>query len=588
MNFNPLDPLRLAFRRLVLYSELISWLCWTGYIHARRAVLTVPVMAIAAVTLQALAFLLISEVLRQVGSHHLAQPQGGDRSGLLGSIASWLQGIAPVTLVLPVTMLLALSGLARFISGTLAIQSYGKVAIGSSRDLLGAIAALPGDYERWQFLRKHDRVGITRALQRDCSLCGMSVRIMLFNLISLFFLLAGAAVLLAIAPRIFVALIVISALGLMIAYPLNLSTIRVTRNFERMNKLRPQDIRKVVEATLAGPEISGDVVRPIQLNPDVERDFAEGLTGNFLMVERFHFLLAMLFAVAVAAALFYIARDMDAIVIDPQLLVLLFVAFRYTYSGLQGLLICVTTINRFLPSIQRLHAMHSLLAELKTPQPHRVATGKVLSEATQFAWRVSGVSEETALRGALKPGMLCVIVESQRNHADVLFRLLDILTSDHDLFAQEFRSARIASAGVRKQAAIRSQWQDETMELVEPSRRDDAAIILDEIDRLAALDLPVVVLDDWRLLMLPEATMQRVWARLGRRLVLLVIPWNDCLDRGVPVDILFVSNGAKIGLALTGAGMDEANMRKAAAFYREKPSAFDDADDRLRDDDLDM
>jgi hypothetical protein len=34
--------------------------------------------------------------------------------------------------------------------------------------------------------------------------------------------------------------------------------------------------------------------------------------------------------------------------------------------------------------------------------------------------------------------------------------------------------------------------------------------------------------------------------------------------------------------------MDEANMRKAAAFYREKPSAFDDADDRLRDDDLDM
>jgi ABC-type multidrug transport system fused ATPase/permease subunit len=437
-------------------------------------------------------------------------------------------------------------------------------------------------------MRKFDRAHIAQMLLRDSSLCGMSIRLVLFNIINLLFLLAGAGFFLLVSPKVFLAILALGLVALAIAYPLNLGTIRVTRSFEETSKLRPAEVRKVIDAALNATADDGRSDMPVRLDPEVEAKVAHGLIGNFLVVERFNFLLAMLFMLAVTAVLYYMTHNVETLVIEPQILVLLFVAFRYTYAGMHGLLIAVTMINRFLPSIVRVHSFLTLTEALKEPQKQLPARpGADPGEPLRFAWRVAGNGEETVERGVLRPGSVCLLAEALRYRADLLYRWFDVLTADQGRFATLYRPAVAAWAEASAKAEActgdPSPWVAEVQAAVEPRWRPRTVSMLQAIDQLAATGAPMIVLDNPSMLLLSDTAIALVRARLAHALVLLAVPWNPYIRPSAAFDVLMVSNGSAIGFACPSSKLTPERLTAAEAFYNSRPEVRQAAEEEVDD-----
>lgn len=572
-----LEPARRARDRIMRFMAVGRWLLAVARRHARASLVAVPLLALAALGLQMTAIGLVVKFLGHVS------PDGSLAPELQAQLARW--GGAPA-LAGAIVILLALSGLATFGAGRSAIAAHRSASQGLSGELVEALRALPGPYEKWCLLKSTDRSHLLRALAVDINKCGMSLRILLMSLINVPFLLAGLGFFLWVSPKLFLGLLGVVAVGGLIAYPLNVRAVGYANAFERSQKGRRELLSRAIDGALTpqGDPAFASVKTEMLAS---EAGFVHMLTNRFLVVESFRLILAVLFAMIVGGVLGAIAFGAGAVLFDYQRLLLLFVAFRYTYHGMQGLLLSVTTLNRFLPGMQRLEAFFRTaerLAERGKPERRsRAQAANAIASRAPFSFRIDAPRSPSA-GGTLERGRLHVVLEREHASPDVLYRLLDALVADHARFADAYTeglasrtepAGRADDAGQVQHAsgdrASSAEWIAGVLARTAPgadARQDEAVReLLEAIDRKAVHATELLVIRHPALLALPAEALEAVAARFPGQAVLAIGAWSEVRPHARGPGWVLVGTGSAIAFAARADSMTEADWDQARAVY---------------------
>lgn len=571
-----LEPARRARDRVVRFVAVGRWLLAVARRHARSSLVAVPLLALAALGLQITAIGLVVKFLGHVSA------DGSLAAELQSQLARW--GGAPA-LAGVIVGLLVLSGLATYGAGRSAIAAHRSASRGLSADLVEAIRALPGPYEKWRLLKSMDQRLLMRALAVDVNKCGMSLRILLSSLINVLFLLAGLGFFLWVSPKLFLGLIGVVAVGGLIAYPLNVRAVGYANAFERSQKGRRELLSRAIdEALTPGGDGSFASVKAEMLTS--EAGFVHMLTNRFLVVESFRLILAVLFALIVGGVLGAIAFGAGAVLFDYQKLALLFVAFRYTYQGLQGLLLGVTTLNRFLPGMHRLETFFRTAERLSERTRPERGTRKLVSAVAipaPFSFHVDA-PHSPAAEGTLERGRLHMVLERENASPDVLYRLLDIISADHARFARAYTEGMVslpepgdpeggpaASGSDAGGRAEGEQWIADVLAQI-PSdqvaaRRQTLLALLAAIDRQTKRAQELLVVTHPALLELPGAALAAVAEHFPRHALLAVGAWSEARAHARGPGWVLVGTGSAIAFAARAESMSEADWERARAVY---------------------
>lgn len=571
-----LEPARRARDRVTRYLAVGLWLLAVARRHAPAALVAVPLLALAALGLQITAIGLVVKFLGHV------TPDGSLAPEFQSQLARW--GGAPALAGASIG-LLVLAGLATFGAGRSAIAAHRSASRGLSADLVETIRALPGPYEKWRLLDNIDHRHLMQSLAVDVNKCGMSLRILLMSLINVLFLLAGLGFFLWVAPKLFLGLLGVVAVGGLIAYPLNVRAVGYANAFERSQKGRRELLSRAIDEALA-PDTGGSFASVKSEMLASEADFVHMLTNRFLVVESFRLILALLFALIVGGVLGAIAFGAGAVLFDYQKLLLLFVAFRYTYQGLQGLLLGVTTLNRFLPGMHRLESLFRTaerLAGRAKPERGGRKTASAVTSGAPFSFRIDA-PRSPAAGGTLERGRVHVVLERQNAKPDVLYRLLDAIEADHPRFARAYMEGLISlpepgGAGVGPDSSPHEadarnsteQWIAGVLAKAAPdstaSRRETLTTLLTAIDRQSTRSQELLVVTHPVLLELPAAALGAVGERFPGHALLAVGAWSEALSGGRGPGWVLVGTGSAITFAGRAESMSEADWSQARAVY---------------------
>jgi ABC-type multidrug transport system fused ATPase/permease subunit len=571
-----LEPARRARDRVTRYLAVGLWLLAVARRHARAPLVAVPLLALSALGLQITAIGLVVKFLGHVS------PDGSLAPEFQSQLARW--GGAP-TLAVAIIGLLALSGLATYGAGRGAITAHRNASQGLSSDIVETVRALPGAYEKWRLLQTIDDRHLLRALAVEVNKCGMSLRILLMSLINVPFLLAGLGFFLWVSPKLFLGLLGVVAVGGLIAYPLNVRAVGYANAFERSQKGRRELLSRAIDEALA-PDTGGSFASVKTEMLASEAGFVHMLTNRFLVVESFRLILAILFALIVGGVLGAVAIGAGSMLFDVQKLLLLFVAFRYTYQGLQGLLLSATTLNRFLPAMQRLETFFRTaerLAERPKPEREGRKPAGAVAGRTPFTFRIGAPRSPTA-GGTLERGRVHVVLERANVTPDILYRLLDAIEADHARFARAYTEGLVSpteggdagsvpgaspsAAGVREPAET---WVTSVLAKARPdldaARRDALTALLTAIDHHSTCSRELLVVTHPALLELPGAALSAVAERFPAHALLAVCAWNEACRQGGGEGWVLVGNGSAIAFAARAEAMTEADWSRARAVY---------------------
>lgn len=594
------EPLQRAALRVARYLAVARWLGSVVRAYAPLQLILAPLLALASMCLQLGAFLLVGWVLTHVSAE----------GGLVAATPSILAPVGgPLVIAAVTAALLALAGLAQQGAAVTGLVAYRKLTNGLARTLLDDIEALPSTYDRWRLLKSVDRRQLMKLIAADLNRCGMSTRILLGSITSLLFLLGGLGFFLWIAPLLFLALLAIVALGALIAYPLNLRAVGAARTLEDAQAHRRGVLLSGIDAAIAG-RASAEDRTAIAAALAGQSEVVRVVTARLLVVENFRLLLTILLALLVGGIIASVVLGKGASLFNYRELVLLFAAFRFTYQGLQGLLLSLTAVNRFLPSLQRTEQVFSLLA--RSAGESKLATEVEQSEQTprkaRFAWRIDSANSPVD-RGRLEPGRMHLIIERAGASLDILYRILDALQSDRARFASGFVDGRLGEAQLTNAgepeagfgtSALTDREREEWIGAVLASVRDAIPAVahqpltqsldrtlklLRAMDRKRTQGSAILAVDGSDLLWLPDAACALIEDRFLDRIIVVLSDWSESVSRFKGSGWLFVSSGTELAFAARLGQMSEADWHQAQTVYSQQKVLTDAAIDL---DDLDI
>lgn len=543
-----------AKSRLSRYAMVGRWLLTLGFKHAPMPMIVVPFLSTAAVGLQILSFMSIARYLGQL------QPAGAQG---MPDIETKFGMLNPFVFIAGVVLLLAAAGLAHFGATRLSIQAYRNVAVEITGDLLQKIRSLTDPVEKWRLMRSFGQQDILRVASSDGNMCGMTVRILLDNTINLFFLIAGVVIFLWYSPALVVGLLGVFAVCALLAYPMNIRTISLANTLESAQTGRAGRIQRTVEATL----------KPISdMSIDLPKLLAAEAGGiiatstRFVMSETFRLLLALIFAFVIGGALWLISIDAGKKFLDTHVLVNLFFAFRFAYHGLQGLLICLMNLNRFMPSLLRAESVFRAIERARLP----AAPAADRSGGPQrFAWRL-GEAAIGQTTGTFEPGKLYVVTERANVPPDLLYRLFSILDKDQAAFGQLYLSGQIRSPQTASGAAPAA-WTGGVLAALDGSsaaeKGEAAQPLLDAIDERRRAGSQIIVINQTDIVQWPHKALELLQAALATSIVLVTGPWHAAIGPGMANISILVSNGTAVGFAGDSAAMTALDWEQAQAVY---------------------
>lgn len=562
-------------RRAMRYVAIARWLASIARELAPRQLIAVPVLSVVAITLQIGAIVLATQFIARFQSG--AAASAGIRSAQLGQ---------PVVQAVLIGLLLALAGTAHYAASRMSLVAYQEVSVGLTHKILAGLQSLPGPFEKWRLVQRIGRRGLLKVLSVDVDKCGLATRIVLANTINVFFLLAGLAFFLLASPALFGGLLVIALVGASIAYPMSLKAVRSATALDESQRQRRDMIATGLDASLSLKRPADTTSRMRELQ-ETERGFVRLLTDRFAVIDGSRFAMSLLFALVVGLLLVLVALDSDHLLFDYSRLLILFFAFRFTYQGLQGLMIASATINRFLPDLGRIA---DLLAELD--RRRTAAAGSATAEAAPVLAdkRASIAWNNDCGSGSLDAGRLHLIVEPPGIKPELVFRLLDFVDRDRPRLARQIvdgtvappdRAAAEASAG-RAAAPV---WIEEALALARAPSDDLAPMraLLAAIDETARRGAPILAIADPLLLSLPDEAIARLIVQFPDRLLIATVPWVAEIGPGLAAGWVLVSNGQRIAFASEARTMTETDWDTARRIYA--MAAGNDASGRPQDDD---
>lgn len=587
MSASVFEPVRRAALRVARYVAVARWLGSTARKYAPLQVLLVPGLSAVSVGLKVAALMLVAWVLRHVSADQGIAQAAHDALARFGGI---------LTMAGAITTLLVISGLAQYGAGKSAVIAYDRISIGLSEWLLREIDSLPRVYDRWRLVKNVDRRELGKVISADINRCGMAVRIVLSSGTNVLFLISGLAFFLVIAPTLFLGLLVLVGLVALIAYPLNLRGLNVARAFETALGNRGLKLMKGLDAALAWkrtPEGASAISETIS----AQTEFVRALTNRLLVVESFRLILTIVLALVIGAIIALVAEGVGTSFFDYDKLLLLFAAFRFTYQGLQGILLTLTQVSRFLPALQRAEQLHAVVTKLNGT----VGAGAVqrsanaIASSVPFSWRIDAANSPER-RGVLEPGRIHLVLERADAGPHVLYRMLNAIDTDRPRFAQMFVDGLIPlSLGGRNdgkddQPALAGEtdgWLASVLgaeghepadpSLIEasgPTRRQLAALLL-AIEQQRANGAMMTVVEGELPLSLPASGLEAFLSRHKDRIILVSCTFSERLRTWGGDGWVLVSTGTAISYACRASELSEPSCwNDAHAVYDQRPEGM--------------
>ena len=556
---------------LLGYSALMRWLGGRALAWFWPRLILCGAVSVGSVAIEMLAFLLIINVLQ---ASQIAGTGSDSRIASIIDVSGW----HPILRVLVPVAVLSLASVLTYLGRSMAISLQGLFTKRLSDEVLTSLRERLDYFERIEPFGGYKTSDIVLILTNDSLACGLALRLVAYNLISVVYLLVGLAILAVLAPALLGLWCVSLLLVTPIVYLINLRGLRQARLLLELTPRRRNAVIAEVHTLLGGSRVrepDGD---------EIKTEYLKTMDGRLRLVELSRFSLSLVFAIAVAAFL-WMAQDPDvSSIMNLGYLLLLFLAFRYTFQGFQGLSVLVTTINRNLPSMIRVHDISQRIAA--RAKRSEVALREVADDHADVKWRID--NPNAAIRkGQFALGQTYALIAPQPDGLDSIAQVYGMLAgrTSQSVFSRlvgtapiwtTVTEARLGDAATA--SAAETGFSDQILQLEKVSRsgratsgtpaeqRDQRRLetFAEDVHRLGERIATVVMLDGAELVRLAIPTQRAILKKLSGHLVFVVTNRINQVLANHPFDGALVSTGARIGLVLPASRETDEAMKQAA------------------------
>ena len=410
-------PLRVqaVLRHVYYYWVLTRWLLGRAiWWHPYRVPVGL-VLSIMSVAAEMLAFYLIVHVL------HTLDTGAGIPADQIGT--SFVDRMPPAVLLCLPAVAFILAGVLTYLSRSNSIEVQSSVARRLSDEVLQSLASHLNFYDRLKLPQWLDEGDLIQVALNDTSACGTAVRLSMLHFISFVYLIVGLGILAALAPPLLALWLGALVLIVPAIYLINLRALREARDLGEVGPTFRRSMTRYLRFLV-------DARQPrAEMEHDLRRRYLGILSGRLRIVEISRLTLSVVFAVAVTVFLIIVQSPEMRSLVSIGYLLFLFLAFRYTYQGVQGLSILVTTINRSLPSIIRTHRISQRMERLAQSAASN-ARGQAAETAfslSRIGWALERNGQQG--QGAFEPGKAYGLVVPGPSQVASIGQMLELVTS---------------------------------------------------------------------------------------------------------------------------------------------------------------
>ncbi|GEM_PF-2844559 len=240
-------------------------------------------------------------------------------------------------------------------------------------------------------VRIASKYSVLRVLNTDARFAGVIVRLGLYNISHLGSIAIGLSIIALYAPLLLPLIGLFALFAAFMTYPLNLRATRTTRMLEVQAPKRSAAIREKVNNFLAGnsapevaflgddemfedPDAGIDAGNNARGNKDDEENEAEIISGfhrlvenRLLVLESSRIVMSSMVGVGIGFLVWLMFSEQHQGMVSYSSLLVLFFGLRFVMNGLEGLMVTVTSVNRFLPHLIRLHELMREIDGSQTP-----------------------------------------------------------------------------------------------------------------------------------------------------------------------------------------------------------------------------
>lgn len=367
-----IGPLSAIGARARTYFDLLGWLFGLTLRRFHRTVLLSASASVCGIALHGGALFILA---RAVGV--MQAGDAGDGLTPMASLELALHAPGPSALLAAFVALFALGSLLGYLGRSTAIGLESALYRYFADSVIEQLAVKDDDARRpFKVLRRRHVLGtrhpLLKILVSDCRFPGVGVRLALFNITHLGNLALGLLVLGHHAPLLLPLIATFALLAAIAMYPLSLRASRTTRALEASGAERVAYIKSRLGSALDSAQDSptasealdeefDDVAALADAPPTAERGALDGylaLVEQRLRVTELSRVIMSAMAAAgigLLAWLLFVYPELH-IASAGSLLVLLF-GLRFVLIGIEGGMVTLTTLNRFVPHLSRLQAL---------------------------------------------------------------------------------------------------------------------------------------------------------------------------------------------------------------------------------------
>ena len=225
----------------------------------------------------------------------------------------------------------------------------------------------------WERRRIGKRYEVMRIASSDARFAGIITRLILFNIAHLGHIAVGTLIIALYAPFILTFIGALAVISLAVMYPLSLQATRVSRQLEEETPKRTLEIRNALGHLASGKSqarsaafVDEDVYEDIDddnvtstapAEQDAVESYLSALQKRLQVIELSRVTMSTVigFGIGILVWLLF-SGDYDEVINYGSVLVLFF-GLRFGMTGIQGTMVTLTNVNRFLPSVLRLEEL---------------------------------------------------------------------------------------------------------------------------------------------------------------------------------------------------------------------------------------
>lgn len=359
------------------YFALLGWLSGLTLRRFHRTVLLSACASVSGIALHGGALFILA---RAVG----AMQAGGAGDGLapIESLGVLLRAPGPSALLAAFVALFALGSLLGYLGRSSAIGLESALYRYFADSVIEQLAVKDDDARRpFKVLRRRHVLGtrhpLLKILVSDCRFPGVGVRLALFNITHLGNLVLGLLVLGLHAPLLLPLIATFALLAAIAMYPLSLRASRTTRALEASGAERVAYIKSRLGSAL--DTVQGDTVRDgptadealdaefddVAALADAPTTAERGALDGYLalveqrlrVTELSRVIMSAMAATGIGLLAWLLFAYPELHIASAGSLLVLLLGLRFVLIGIEGGMVTLTTLNRFLPHLLRLRAL---------------------------------------------------------------------------------------------------------------------------------------------------------------------------------------------------------------------------------------